>query len=67
MNFRREKDRGEPRAGPFHDRKTAASVSDADHRPIDVDAVEADQIIVIHRKADRAAVGDQLDIREPRK
>ena len=67
VNLGREIDRGEPRTRPLGDRKIAPSISDADIRLADVDAVEADRIVVVHRKADCGAIGGKLGVCNPGK
>src|SRR5271170_7480877 len=59
--------RGEPSAGPFGDRKTAAAVPDTNIRLPDLNAIKTDQIIIIHREAYCRAIGGKLGVRQPGK
>jgi hypothetical protein len=67
VNLGREIDRGELRAGFFDNRKVVSSVSDTNIRPAHVNAIEADQIVIVHRKADSGAIGGKLGVCDPGK
>src|SRR5580704_17613624 len=64
-NLRREIYRRKPRAFFFGDRKAAPSVPDTDIRTADVNAIETDQIVIVHRKADGGAIGGKLGVGTP--